>query len=123
MKALYMVLGAATLCAANLFAFDLSRYGVDAGVSGSSHFQTSYSADPEVGDYTMIGLGPKNSIGLSNNRYFKLTNKKDAHLIRHWRLNDPVKVMIAKTHKRYVLLNMRTGESVKTKLYNWGKRK
>ncbi|MBS0633870.1 MAG: hypothetical protein JSR37_00220 [Verrucomicrobia bacterium] len=122
MKALYMLLGA-LLCSTGMFALDLSRYDMDAGVSGSSHFDTSYSADPEVGDYTMIGLGPKNSIGLSNNRYFMLTNKKDAHLLRHWRLDDTIRVMIAKSHKRYVLLNMRTGESVKTKLYNWGKRK
>lgn len=71
------------------------------------------------GDFTMLGIGAKNSVYLSNNYYYAPTREKDVKLIAHWRLNDDIRVLKTKEDKRYVLANLRTGESVKTRIYTW----
>lgn len=71
------------------------------------------------GDFTMLGIGAKNSVYLSNNYYYAPTREKDVKLIAHWRLNDEIRVLKTKEDRRYVLANLRTGESVKTRIYTW----
>ena len=93
--------------------------------SSSSSFEslqsTSASEGEVIGNFRMLGLGRKNSVVLSNNIYYRPTRKEGAKLVRSWQIDDEIRVLEVKPkHKaRYVLLNRRTGESIKTKIYKW----
>lgn len=71
------------------------------------------------GDFKMLGLGAKSSVLLSNNYFYVVTREKEAKLIRNWKLDDPIRVLKSKHDRRYTLTNLRTGESIKTKIFNW----
>ncbi len=106
-------------------------FGVMASLAGFSSLSalyvdstpsTSISVDKhgkKHGDFVMLGLGAKSSVYLSNNYYYQPTREKEAKLIRNWKINDPIRVLKTKQDRRYVLANMRTGESIKTRIFSW----
>lgn len=71
------------------------------------------------GDFIMIGTGKNDSIILGNNIFYEPAHKHDAKKARNWQVNDPIRVLKTKDDKRYILLNRRTGESIKTKILHW----
>jgi hypothetical protein len=111
MKALLVLLTAflAIGSYSNLSAYPASNSSKSASVKhGKKH-----------GDFTMLGLGAKSSVLLSNNYFYVVTREKEAKLIRNWKLDDPIRVLKSKHDRRYTLTNLRTGESIKTKIFNW----
>lgn len=115
MKTVFMFFGAILAFApAHCVHADLTGPGLttDKSVSVTRHGK-------KHGDFTMLGIGAKNSVYLSNNYYYAPTREKDVKLIAHWRLNDEIRVLKTKDDGRYVLANLRTGESVKTRIYSW----
>lgn len=71
------------------------------------------------GEFKMLALGAKNSVLLSNNRYYQPTREDDAKLIENWKIDDPIRVIKAKQDHRYFVANLRTGESFKARIFNW----
>ncbi len=87
--------------------------------SKDSSYETSTSTNKKIGDFLLAGFGPKKSVALSNNLYYYPTNKDGEDLMKDWALTDPIRLLRTKDWDRYVLLNLRTGESAKCKIYNW----
>lgn len=71
------------------------------------------------GDFIMIGTGKNDSVILGNNIFYQPAHKHDAKKTRNWQINDPIRVLKTKDDKRYILLNRRTGDSIKAKILHW----
>ncbi len=71
-----------------------------------------------IGDFTLLGAGAKNSVLLSNNIFYRPTREKEVKLLRNWEIDDTIRLLSA-DDDRYVLVNLRTGESIKAKIYTW----
>ncbi len=92
--------------------------GLSAASTNSSY--TTYSgSDKRIGDFNMVALGPHNSVGLSNNLFYRPTNKEDKRLVRDWLPGHRIRVLITHDWDRYALINLDTGQSIKTKIYSW----
>ncbi len=87
--------------------------------STNSSYTTYSGSDKRIGDFNMVALGPKDSIGLSNNLFYMPTNKEDRRLIRDWLPGHRIRVLITHDWDRYALINLETGQSIKTKIYSW----
>lgn len=83
----------------------------DSSSSISSSHKQKYKA---VGDFSVIGFARYHGLILSNNMVY-LPQKHFRKIVDDWNLQDTVRVLQTK-HKHLVLLiNLRTGESVKAK--------
>lgn len=71
------------------------------------------------GDFLMIGTGAKNSILLGNNYFYEPAHKHDEEKTQDWQINDPIRVLQTKDKNRFILVNRRTGESMKASILNW----
>lgn len=94
---------------------------IDVNASSSSSLSGFSSQGEVVGNYTLLGFGADSSVLLSNNVFYKPTRDKEIKYIRNWELNDDIRVLRTKEHGRYILANLRTGESVKTKIFDWNR--
>lgn len=100
----------------------LAGFGTLHAFYNNSSSNASISVDKhgkKHGEFVMLGLGAKSSVYLSNNYYYQPTREKEAKLIRNWEINDPIRVLKTKEDGRYVLANLRTGESIKTRIFSW----
>lgn len=80
---------------------------------------SSSSHKKKHGDFIMIGTGKNDSIILGNNIFYQPAHKHDVKKTRDWQVNDPIRVIKTKDDKRFILLNRRTGESMKAKILRW----
>ena len=70
-------------------------------------------------EYRMLGRGAKKSIFLANNRFYEPAHEHDANLANDWQVDDIIRVLKTSDDKRFILVNRRTGESLKAKILNW----
>ena len=70
-------------------------------------------------EYRMLGRGAKKSIFLGNNRFYEPCHEHDANLANDWQVDDIIRVLKTSDDKRFILVNRRTGESLKAKILNW----
>lgn len=83
---------------------------------------SSHSVDSRKkkhGDFLMLGTGKNNSILLSNNIFYEPAHKHDEKNTLDWQVQDPIRVLKTKDEKNFILLNRRTGETMKAKILNW----
>jgi hypothetical protein len=90
--------------------------------SGTSWFNTSPGGRPDrnrkIGDFKMIGRSRKHSVDLSNNILYQPTNKGGRKKTKKWQLRDTVRLLRTETHGVYILINLRTGDTVKCTILN-----
>ena len=72
-----------------------------------------------IGNFTLLGAGAKNSVVLSNNIFYRPTREKEVKLLRNWEIDDTIRLLATGDDDRFILVNLRTGESIKTKIYKW----
>ncbi|MCE5293348.1 MAG: hypothetical protein LLF94_01875 [Chlamydiales bacterium] len=70
-------------------------------------------------EYRMLGRGAKKSIFLGNNRFYEPCHDHDAELANDWVVDDIIRVLKTSDESRFILVNRRTGESLKAKILNW----
>ena len=115
MKAVAIFLGASiclgTIC--ELPAKDIRTPG------NPNEHRSITSKGKKHGEFLMIGRGAKKSILLSNNIFYRPAHDHDAKHTLDWQIRDPIRVLKTKKKKNFILLNQRTGETMKGKILNW----
>ena len=86
---------------------------------GKKSSKSVTSRGKKHGEFLMIGRGAKNSILLSNNIFYKPSHDHDAKHTKDWELKDPIRVLKTKDDKHFILLNQRTGETMKGTILKW----
>lgn len=111
---------------AALFAFiaflPLIDLNAHSSCSSSSFFNTEPNGRPDrdrkVGDFRMIGRARGKSVALSNNIFYEPTNKAGRKKTKHWKIGDVIRLLRTKHECRFVLINLRNGNTVRTNVLN-----
>ncbi len=77
------------------------------------------STGKKHGDFVMLGRGAKKSIILSNNIFYEPAHDHDAKITEDWQPQHSIRVLKTKDKKRFILLNLSTGKSMKAKILHW----
>ncbi|MBS0633871.1 MAG: hypothetical protein JSR37_00225 [Verrucomicrobia bacterium] len=73
----------------------------------------------KTGQFAMQGRGGKKSILLTNNIFYKPSHDHDADHTADWQIGDVIRVLKTKDKKKFILVNQRTGETMKGTILNW----
>lgn len=73
----------------------------------------------KTGQFSMQGRGAKKSILLTNNIFYKPSHDHDAKHTEDWQIGDQIRVLKTKKKKTFILVNQRTGETMKGTILNW----
>lgn len=110
-------------------ALGLSSLEAHSSSSSCSSFSLRTPGEPErisitgrgrkTGQFSMQGRGAKKSILLSNNIFYKPSHDHDADHTNDWQIGDQIRVLKTKKKKTYILVNQRTGETMKGTILHW----
>jgi hypothetical protein len=89
-------------------------------IAASRWYMTQADARPDrqrkVGDFKMVGRGKSKTVDLSNNVFYKPQTHRDKKKTKQWKLGDVIRVLRTKTKKEFVLINLRTGDTIGTRV-------
>ena len=120
----FVILLGVFVCLAPLYAMSASQIrlrlpGVPVKVHTSKTKSITSHGKKHGREFRMLGRGAKKSIFLANNRFYEPAHEHDARLANDWQVNDLIRVLSTKDEERFILVNRRTGESLKAKILNW----
>lgn len=81
---------------------------------------SSSSTDDLVGDFTILAFAKHDSFVLTNNIAYEPTKDHYAKQSKDWELHDPIRVLTTNSSKEFTLINLRLGETIKTKVLDLG---
>jgi hypothetical protein len=71
------------------------------------------------GEFRMLGTGKHDCIILSNNIMYEPAHRHDAKVSENWQQGNIIRVLQTSDKKRFILLNLSTGQSMKAKILHW----
>ncbi len=71
------------------------------------------------GDFLMLATGKHHSIILNNNVMYEPAHKHDAKVSQNWQQGNVIRVLRTSDKKRFILMNITTGQSMKAKILHW----
>jgi hypothetical protein len=73
-----------------------------------------------VGDFLILAFAKHDSFVLTNNVTYEPAKDHYAKQSKDWELRDPIRVLSTGDSKKFILINMRLGETIKTKVLDLG---
>ncbi len=118
MKIITIILGA-LICFTPFFDISADRLRLRPQGSPNVRQHSITSTGKKTGQFLMQGRGAKDSILLSNNIFYQPCHDHDAEKTEDWNVGDPIRVLKTRDDDRFILVNNRTGESMKAKILHW----
>lgn len=118
MKELVIFLGAA-MCLTSLEAASMNQQAtfiMQTRHHSSSSSSSSSGFNWRVGDFALVAFACDSRVVLANNKLYEGTSEEGKAVMRSWKLDDVIRVLGTEHSKTYLLVNLNTGETVKTHL-------
>src|SRR5262245_34550415 len=90
--------------------------GLPPGPGGAHHSSSSATHKDKIGDFTLVGFAKDSSVVLSNNVIYEPSHKSGEKAVKDWQLGDTIRVLQGEKDDKFILVNLRTGQTIKAKI-------